>query len=209
MLHIKKYQRFLASLCLMLLATTLCFAQEVTFNYRGYWSKWERAIGEVSAYQDGSGLILSVNGNTYFKFMISNYTPPTRAEIDRHREQNQWFEYYGTVDYYVNDSYPTAEDLAKSCCFVIPNAREDLTPSVMRHASARIRVEPYKNNPKNYNIFFDNIGVAVGVKGLEFKGQKSRKNRGRVAANIIQSILLFPVGCFSWLWNPVYDHKGD
>lgn len=199
--------------CITILCFTIsvvCYSQKVCFSYHGDWSSWQRFPGKVRAYQDGSGLVLvSDSGKEYFKFHIRNFSRPSKQELKNHEKNQQWFSYYGSVEYYVNDTYPTADALAKASCFVIPNARQDQTPSVLRCTTGEIRIYPYKNNPKTYNIFFDNIGIGLSVKGLEFEGQKSSKNKGRVAANIVQSVLLFPIGLCSWWWNPVYDNKGE
>lgn len=41
---------------------------------------------------------------------------------------------------------------------------------------------------------------------MTFTGQKKHTNKGRVVANIAQSILLFPIGIGSWWWNPVREY---
>lgn len=199
----------------------LCFialqcanAQSICFNYQGSWSSWKNSYyttgiletPKVRAYTDGSGLVLINNGGIeIFKFHINNYTPPSKAELKQHRKSGDWFEYQGTVEYYVTDQYPTAQSFAKANELVSPNPRKDETPSVKRYGTATIKIAPYKTNPKVYNIWFDGIGVGLSVQGLHFKGQKRSKNAGRIVANIFQSILLFPYGIGSWWWNPVYD----
>lgn len=199
-------------LCLMFILTTLnSFAQwKESFNYRGDWSSWQPAYGEISHYVDDSGIILKTpGGQTYFSFQITNYIPPTKKQLKEHLRSGQWFEYSGVVEYSVNDAYPTAESLAKASRFVIPNPRVDQTPSVLRRTTCRIKIEPYKKLPSNYNVYFDNIGVAISIQGMTFQGQKKHTNGGRVVANIAQSIFLFPIGIGSWWWNPVrqYDKR--
>lgn len=195
---------------LMILPLTVFGQWQESFSYKGDWSSWSSGIGSIAHYTDDSGLILkNSGGQTYFRFQINNYTPPSKESIKQHLKSGEWFEYTGTVEYYVNDAYPTAEAIAKSNHFVIPNTRRDETPNVMRKTNCRIRIQPYKKLPSKYNIFFDNIGVAISIKGLSFEGEKKHTNKGRVVANIAQSILLFPIGLGSWLWNPVreYDNR--
>lgn len=180
------------------------------FNYKGSWSQWSKAYGSISHYDDESGIILkSPGGLTYFSFQIDHYVPPTKKELKEHLKSGEWFTYTGIVEYSVNDQYPTAEALAKASTFVIPDPRKDLTPTVLRRTSCNISIAPYKKLPACYNIWFDGIGVGIDIQGLTFKGQKKRTHRGRVAANIVQSILLFPIGIGSWWWNPVkrYDER--
>lgn len=180
------------------------------FSYKGDWSPWEKTYGSISTYTDDSGILLKTpGGQVYFRFYITNYIPPTKDQIKEHLKNKRWFEYNGVVQYMVNDKYPTAEAIAKRSNFVIPDPRVDETPSVLRTTTCKIRIEPYKKLPSNYNVYFDNIGVAISLKGMTFTGQKKHVNKGRVFANIIQSIFLFPYGIGSWWWNPVkeYDER--
>lgn len=187
------------------------FAQwQEAFSYKGDWSSWRSGSGSIFHYQDDSGILLkNAGGQTYFRFQINNYVPPSKESIKKHYKNNQWYEYTGTVEYYVNDTYPNAEAIAKASHFVIPNSRTDVTPSVMRKTTCRIRIEPYKKLPSNYNIYFDNIGVAISISGINFQGEKKHTHAGRVVANIFQTICLFPIGIGSWWWNPVrvYDNR--
>lgn len=220
------------SFLVTLLFTAMLFgnAQNIAFSYKGDWSSWQPLSKsgfswdsstwggdelQFSAYTDMSGFIFkSHGGREIFKFQITNFRLPSKEERKRHLKDKEPYIYYGTVDYYVNDYYPTAEELAKNNRLVIPDPRNDQTPSVMRHTICEIKINPYKDNPQTYNIFFDNIGIAVDVQGMKFgegknsfqMGTKRRKNKGRVTANIVQSVLLFPIGLGSWLWNPVYDN---
>lgn len=178
-----------------------------SFSYKGDWSSWKTEYGQISHYTDDSGIILKTSGGqTYFSFQINNYVPPTKKQLKEHLKSGKWFEYTGTVEYSVNDTYPTAEDLARASRFVIPNPRVDQTPSVLRRTTCKIRIEPYKKLPSNYNVFFDNIGVAISIQGMTFQGQKKHTNGGRVVANIAQSLFLFPIGIGSWWWNPVREY---
>ncbi len=180
------------------------------FCYRGSWSAWEYGYGKISHYEDESGNILNTSGGQpYFRFEITNYVPPTKKELKEHLKTGESFEYYGIVEYCVNDDYPTAEAFARADRFVIPNPRIDETPTVLRQTTCKIKIQPYKKLPANYNIFFDNVGVAINISGMTFNGQNKHTRVGRVVANIAQTIFLFPIGIGSWWWNPVrtYDER--
>ena len=112
-------------------------------------------------YADGSGLILKTYGMRYFSFQINNYVPPTKKEIKEHYKNKEWFEYVGTVTYYVNDACPDALSISRRCGFVIPDTRHDKIPPVEKKSTATIRIAPYKRHPSVYNIFFDGIGVGI------------------------------------------------
>ena len=144
-------------------------AQKITYNYKGSWSNWESAPGRIYRYNDLSGCILKTNGLVeFFTFRIPNYKLPSKKEIKQHLKTNTWYEYRGTVEYYVNDAYPTANDIAKSCKLVCPDPRQDVTPQVKRTCSATIKIQPFKKEPTCYNIWFDNIGIGIDIAGLSF-----------------------------------------
>ena len=107
---------FLATLVTLMAFHLDCAAQwKEAFNYKGSWSEWSKAYGEILHYEDESGIVLQTSGGlVYFKFQISNYVPPTRKELRAHLKSGEWFTYKGTVEYSVNDQYPTAEAIAKA-----------------------------------------------------------------------------------------------
>lgn len=167
------------------LSTKEVQAQSIAFSYKGDWCSWMPIGGSgldwnssrwggdelrISRYTDMSGIILkSAGGREILSFRITNFRLPDKKEIKAHEKSGQWFSFYGTVDYYVNDEYPTAEALAKGNCLVIPNLRTDKTPSVKRHAFCEIRIAPFKKEPQVWNIFFDGIGIGISTQGLKFK----------------------------------------
>lgn len=200
----------LLAVIILMTASSVHAQWKQSFNYRGDWSSWQSEYGEISHYVDDSGIILKTpGGQPYFRFQITNYVAPTKKQLKEHLKTGEWFEYTGIVEYSVNDTYPNAESLARASRFVIPNPRTDQTPSVLRKTTCRIRIQPYKKLPANYNVFFDNVGVAIDISGMSFQGQKKHTHGGRVVANIAQSIFLFPFGIGSWWWNPVrtYDKR--
>lgn len=201
---------FFATLTVLLALHLDCAAQwSECFNYKGAWSQWSKTYGEISMYKDDSGIVLKTSGGlVYFKFQIDNYVPPTKAELRAHRKSDEWFTYTGTVEYSVNDTYPTAEAIAKASSFVMPDPRRDQTPTVQRRTRCTIRVAPYKKLPSCYNVYFDGIGVGIDISGLSFEGDGKKLIRpGRVVANIIQTIALFPIGVGSWWWLPIRDER--
>lgn len=168
-MSISKYLRLVFFPLFSLFASFYCLAQDVAFCYGGDWSSWYPVDAKVSAYTDGSGIILKTSGGReFFTFQINHFIPPTKKEIKEHKKTNQWFEYTGTVTYYVSDSYPTASDLAKHNTLVRPNPRTDVTPVVKRTAIATIKIAPFKKAPYCYNVWFDGIGIGVDIRGFSF-----------------------------------------
>lgn len=166
----KKNFGFKLSLLLMFLFVTLAVnAQQVCFNYRGDWSSWRSCPGKISKYTDDSGIILRSQGGTeFFSFRINNYFPPSKNKLKEARKNDTWLVYYGSVEYYVSDTYPTAESFCKANTFVIPNPRRDETPTVKRRAFCTIKIAPYKKHPELYFIEFDDVAIEISIKGLKW-----------------------------------------
>lgn len=144
-------------------------AQSVCFRYRGEWSSWRYCPGKISKYTDNSGLILKTQGGTeFFKFHINYYSKPSKKVLKQAKKSGKWLEYRGTVEYYVNDEYPTAEAFCKDNQFVIPNPRHDKTPNVKRKTSCTIEIAPFKKHPEIYYIAFDNVAIEISVEGLKW-----------------------------------------
>ena len=156
-------------------------AQSFSFLYKDAWSGWipssyygtrEGMIadfvslhGHIYVDSDFGGISLEKNGVTYFKFRI-NYPikKPSKKVRKEHLKNDEWYVYKGTVEYYVNDRYPTAQEIAKNNYLVKPNPRTDITPCVKRICKdATIKIQPYKKRPSCYNIMFDGIGVAIAT----------------------------------------------
>ena len=139
-------------------------AQRVSYCYKGEWSSWEDYPGRTFKNENNTNIVLKTpGGKQYFAFNITNFTPPSKKDLKAHQKSGEFFEFTGTVEYCVNDKYPTAEALAKSCTFVLPNPRYDETPTVTRRTHATISVAPYKKKPVVFNIWFDNIGIAISL----------------------------------------------
>lgn len=154
---------------LVMFSFSITKAQKIAFCYKGEWSSWMNAYCEVAAYTDGSGVVLKTSGGReYFTLQIDNFVPPSKDVVKRSKKNNQWFEYTGTVTYYVSDTYPTALELAKQNVLLKPNPRTDITPVVKRTARATIRVAPFKKAPACYNVWFDDIGIGIDIQGFSF-----------------------------------------
>lgn len=168
-------------LVLMMIATASCSLIKGTFGgytdhfstafcYRGQWSPWQehyfprysfdKSIDDMRIECSNSpnghiiGLKLSDRGgNAYFEFKITDYVKGKKSCT-------------GTIEYYVNDKYPTAEAFAKDNEFVRPNHRTDITPSVKRTTKAAINIVNGERSPAVFNVWFDNIGVGFDVRNV-------------------------------------------
>lgn len=146
-----------------------CFAQIKTCAYYdGYWGNWKTWYNTWSIRGSYAGFILYLQGvhpsNYSFKFVIDSYSPPSKDVLKAHRKANQWFEYTGTVEYYVIESYPTIKDLLKHDGFPYwCPANVKTQPIAKRVTRAKIKIAPYKTHPQVYNIWFDGVGVGIDM----------------------------------------------
>lgn len=172
----KKIIRLLSKLFMFLILLGLhscgSYTNYISYNIDGYWSQWKelRDHGSYSDYQCrlygnyGGFQIYNYNKNPwdyFFKFEITAFSKPTKEEIKAHYKNGQWYEYYGIVEYFVSEDYPTIESSLRTGRFV----GEDFTygKKVKRSTVAKIRIAPYKTHPEVYNILFDDVGVAIQI----------------------------------------------
>jgi len=147
----------------------------------GYWGVWKShtsslgsRFNEFSLYGNYSGFIIykkDAHPSEYiFKFKADSYVTPDKKTIKYHRKNNVWYEYSGTVEYYVTESYPTIAAILKAFEFPIFNCNSGSSgnPCVKRTAKAIIKIEPYKEHPECYNIYFDDVAVAISFDGAHF-----------------------------------------
>lgn len=165
------------------------------FYYDGYWGKWKFDSG-TKIHGNYSGFVIYSNfhdhpSKYFFKFSIDNYIKPEKKAIKKHFKDKMWWEYQGTVEYYICDLYPTLTDFVKIEYrflrdFDVSDAEyekklsamkaskmlkgQSFTPIGFKKVSKRatIKIAPYKDVPRVYNIYTDDCGIALDLKGLHF-----------------------------------------
>jgi hypothetical protein len=139
--------------------------------YDGYWGSWRNTSG-CSIRGNYSGFIIYASkdhpSQYFFKFQITNYSTPDTNTLKYCRKNNEWLKYSGIVEYFVSESYPTIADVLKKNHFPskFDSSKE---PVAKRTTNATIKIAPYKNHPKVYNIWFDGIGVGIDLNDMSFK----------------------------------------
>lgn len=169
--------------------------------YNDYWGNWKEFDDcKVKGYYD-SFIIYEGSkhpSNYFFKFEIQGYVTPSKKEIKQHYKTKTWWEYYGYVEYYICDLYPTVVDILKEKSRLL---REDdlsfydydrrlsaLKASKMAKGesfnpigfkkmrkNAIIKIAPYKKIPQCYNIYFDGVGYAIDLNNLIFINGKPKQ----------------------------------
>lgn len=143
--------------------------------YDGYWGEWKKEYYSYTKqswydiYGNYSGFIVyfeSFHPSTYlFKFQINSYKTPTKDEMKYHRKNNTWYEYSGTAEYFVNSEYPTIKDALKSSGR-FPRVKNGEGYKKTVHAT--IKIAPYKDHPRLYNIFFEDVAIALDIGNWQF-----------------------------------------
>ncbi len=151
--------------------------------YDGYWGEWtqqyllplyswEQRKDYYNLYGNYSGFIIydkEFHPSQYcFKFQINNYVPPTKKQIKEHYKKKEWYEYSGTVEYYVVESEPTIKDVLKATTNPYGSGFPIYNHGAKRVANATIKIAPYKKRPQVYNFWFDDVGFAISLDFIEF-----------------------------------------
>lgn len=143
----------------------------------GCWSSWDTWYTDIiSLYGNYHSIAIYSKdrhpSQFYFRFTINNYTQPTEKEIKQHYKNNTWYEYSGTVEYYITDKYQTAKSQllasGSSRFWIPPQQPGDVKPTVKKTSTATIKIAPFKKTPRCYNIYFDGVGFAIDLKNITF-----------------------------------------
>lgn len=146
----------------------------ISYGIDGYWSSWKVPLlyefdGTISNFV----IYADVDHPSVFllRVKINNYIKPTKDEIKKHLKNDDWFKFYGTVEYWVCDEYPTIKEVFKRtdeyyCKFVHnPSSRYSHSEEgrkVKRTAQAIIKTKCDKKGViKVISIFFDDIGFCM------------------------------------------------
>lgn len=183
--HESDMKRFLAT-TICLLFCTLGFSQirvhgdsqiSLCAYFDGYWSEWEKAYGLSFLGNYGSFIIYDKREGPWyplFKFTINDFYIPDSSTQKRHRRDDVWYEYKGTVEYLICDKFLTAHDLFKSRRgpnFISEKMGQEAgRPTKKVVYEATIKIAPYKGHPTCYNIYYDNVGL--GISDVEFEKVK-------------------------------------
>ena len=71
---------------------------------------------------------------------------------------DQWYEYAGSVEYYTNRLQDRFKDIINQWPYVT-----DASYGEVHNVPAIIKIQPYKKNPKVYNIFFEGYGIGINL----------------------------------------------
>lgn len=131
------------------------------------WYPWEESS---NVKQSGTYNQFSVHSlhrdpsHFYFRITINNFYIPDKKTRKQHIKNNEWYEYTGYIEYWIDDDH-----MNFLSCFsnrktvpieAVPWLKYDGRPSIIKKSSATIKIAPYEKYPQIYNIWFEGIGYA-------------------------------------------------
>ncbi len=137
-------------------------------NVNGMWNAWQTSNLSGGFYGNYSGFHIFDEpnkpwGDIHFSFQIHGYVEPSDEVKKQHRRNKEWFQYNGTVEYWVCDEYPTIKDVLSKFGWPAICPTRGTIRRVKRTANAVIRIEPYKKHPRVYNFIFDDVAFAIDL----------------------------------------------
>lgn len=157
---------------IFLISVLMCYSfnssAQIKFSayFDGFWSPWgESADARVYGNYEGFVVHTVSEGpwNYRFKFTIHDFKVPNKKQRKKDIKANRYYEFSGTVEYYVSDIYPSAISAFRENKgpHFLPTKNRRGNPAKKITSKATIRVAPFKDVPRTYNIWYD--GVALGI----------------------------------------------
>ena len=145
--------------------------QSVCNYIDGFWGRWNRPAYTLDVIGDYGNFIICSNFDHPSKYMVKIVINNFQYNIDkkekkRRRKENMFYEYNGTIEFYVldNDSPSTARQRVSNWTGgFLPQKSDDIFPARKVEYPAIIRIEPYNDSPTTYNIFFQGYGIAFSI----------------------------------------------
>jgi len=143
--------------------------------FDGYWSDWKSNSQVNWAIRGGYGGFIiypeeSGPWDPWFSFKIDNFYMPDAKTRKQNFKSGLWYEFTGTVEYYISDDYISAYQIFRSsrgASFVNPKQPGE-RPTKKITSRATIKIAPYKDHPKVYNIWYDNVGLGIDLNNIYF-----------------------------------------
>ena len=168
-------KRLFIAVFVTLLSVTMFAQIKRAAYFDGYWSDW-KSDSQVNWAIRGSyaGFIIYPKASgpwePWFKFTINNFYMPDAKTRKKNVKYGQWYEFTGTVEYYISDDYISAYQIFKTrrgASFVNPK-QPDGRPTKKVTSQAKIKIAPYKDHPTVYNIWYDNVGLGIDLNNIYF-----------------------------------------
>ena len=141
--------------------------------FDGFWSPWISNY-EAQVYGNYEGFVIHTASEGpweyRFKFTINDFKVPNKKQRKKDIKNNRYYEFSGTVEYYVSDILPSAITAFrdnKGPKF-LPAKNKRGKPAKKIISRATIRVAPFKDVPRIYNIWYDNVALGIDLNTTYF-----------------------------------------
>lgn len=161
----------------LLTISKISFSQVVDFQYskciNGIWGEWEKAYSyKIKGNYDDFILYDTYRHPSEYIMRIKIYYYSEEKKSKKLRLKNGWYEYSGVVEYFTTDYNSNYQNFNfkrwPHGCLTAEGT--DITPIIdkkyvkVNQREAKINIQAYKGKgPRCYNIFFDNIGIAITI----------------------------------------------
>lgn len=169
-------KKVLFTFCFLLFAANNSWGQ-ISFAayFDGYWSSWVPADAKIKGDYDGFIIYSESEGpwNYRFKFIVDNFKIPNKKQRKKDIKKGNFYTFTGTVEYYVSFSHPSALSIfreSRNATFC-PAVLSSGLPAKKITSKATIKVAPFKKLPKVYNIWYDNVAIAIDLGTTYFPGK--------------------------------------
>ena len=149
-----------------------CYAQapiiEFSGFYDGYWGEWHGGDNYLAkgTYNDFIAYKSGIHPSEYYFKLKFNVTDAVNGEIPkkerkRRLKNKEWYEYEGTIEFYLNEKFSTLKSWVVDfgrMGWSFPRRNQNGTTKI--EVPCKIRIAPYKDKPRVYNVWFDNFGIA-------------------------------------------------
>ena len=145
--------------------------------FDGYWSEWKHdssysPTAKIHGNYSGFIIYLVSEGpwEYRFKFTIDNMNFPDKKQRKKDMKADKWYEFTGTVEYYVGNQNSTALSIFRQVKGpnLYPRVLSSGLPAKKITSRATIRIAAFKDLPKVYNIYYDNVGLAISLGTIYF-----------------------------------------
>lgn len=159
----------------ILLGLSLNSSAQIQFSayFDGFWSPWiDAADARVYGNYEGFVIHTAAEGpwDYRFKFTIHDFKVPNKKQRKKDIKENRYYEFTGTVEYYISDIYPSALEAFRDNKGVklLPSKNRRGNPAKKITSKATIRVAPFKDVPRTYNIWYDKVAIGIDLNTTYF-----------------------------------------
>lgn len=133
----------------------------------GYWDEWKDNYNtSVKGYVDNFVIYESYRHPSDYclKVVIKDFSMPDKKTRRMHMKNDKWYVYSGYIEYYALPSSSIGDYVwrfPEGECYDTKINKKNL---YLKRIRATIKIAPYKDRPRTYNIWFSDYAVGISFK---------------------------------------------